>query len=86
MMWRLVVALLFVCFGGLFWIEQQARRIDELRETISDLKAENQQLRDVADAHRRMQDADTSRGNSSDDLDWLCARSKHSAGCIGRAK
>lgn len=79
MMWRVVVALLAVIVAMLFLIEHQADRIDTLRE-------ENRALSGAVDTYKRLQNADTSRGNSSDDDSWLCKRSPASSGCSGRSK
>lgn len=35
---------------------------------------------------KKEEEQDTSRGDDSDDLDWLCKRSPASAGCAGRSK
>lgn len=79
MMLRVVVVLMAVILLGAFWVEYQARKIELLQDEVK-------QLQGAADAYKRIQNADTSRGDDSDDLDWLCKRSPASAGCAGRSK
>lgn len=78
-MWRVVVALAAVIVVGYFVIEYQSRQIDALRDEVKGLQG-------AVDTYKRLQNADTSRGDSGADLDWLCKRSPTSAGCSGRAK
>lgn len=68
MRWMAIVALVY-SVGMTAWASYMAVSLDAARTELTESKRQ-------VETYKRLQNADISRGDASDDLDWLCKRSR----------